>query len=203
MAGQKPRHGWIYCINSHKIVLQCKQGHTYLYNLPEPSEVECQNQSCKLQINSSHVFRGTHLHIIWTSDQFQEDYNYIDTFTVIPLTSSSRERDKGLPTVYPVRATTKNSLDKDSFAIVHQIYTVDANSFKHKNGDWLNRIGQIEKQDKEAIKERLKFFLGINENPGEDWFAQNATPELLFKVYFSLPKNVRIKSLEELINTDC
>lgn len=200
MAGQKPRQGWIYYINPRRVVLRCKVGHTYVYDLPEPGEVKCQHQSCQLKINSSRVFRGSHLHIIWTSNQFQDDYNYIDTFTVIPLTSSSRERDKGLPTAFPVKATSRNGLDQDSFALVHQIVTVDGNSFKDPKGDWLSRIGQIDKSDKEAIEERLKFFLGINEIPSEDWFAQNATPELLKKVYFYLSEDDRSRILEELID---
>jgi mRNA-degrading endonuclease toxin of MazEF toxin-antitoxin module len=173
-------------------------GHTYIYDLPEPGEAECQHQSCQLQINSSRVFRGSHPHIIWTSDQFQDDSNYIDTFTVIPLTSS--ERNKGLPTTYPVKATSRNSLDKDSFALVHQVCTVDANSFKDSKGDWLIRIGQLDKSDREAIEERLKFFLGIKETPTEDWFAQNATPELLKKVYFNLSEDDQSRVLEELID---
>jgi mRNA-degrading endonuclease toxin of MazEF toxin-antitoxin module len=200
VAGQKPRQGWIYYINPRQVVLRCKLGHTYIYDLPESGEVECQHQSCNLQINSSRVFRGSHPHVVWISNQFQDEYNYIDTFTVIPLTSSSRERDKGLPTAYPVRATSRNSLDKDSFALVHQICTVDANSFKDIKGDWLNRIGQLDRADKEAIEERLKFFLGINETPSEDWFAQNATPELLKKVYFYLSEDDRTTILEELID---
>jgi len=200
VAGQKPRQGWIYYINPHRVFLRCKQGHPYLYHLPEPGKVECQDPSCKLQINSSRVFRGGHPYIIWTSNQFQAGFNYIDTFTVIPLTSSSRERDKGLPTAYPVRATSRNSLDKDSFALVHQLCTVDANSFKNENENWLMRIGQLDKQDKEAIEERLKFFLGVNKDPSEDWFAQNASPELLKKVYFYLSEDDQIRSLEELID---
>lgn len=54
-----------------------------------------------------------------------------DLYSVIPLTSSSRERDKGLPTAYPLKATSKNGLDQDSFALVHQIVTIDGNSFKN------------------------------------------------------------------------
>ncbi len=200
MSGQKPRQGWIYYINPHRVVLRCKLSHTYIYDLLEPGEVECKHQSCQLKINSSRVFRGGHPHIIWTSNEFQDGSNYIDTFTVIPLTSSSRERDKGLPTTYPVKATSRNSLDKDSFALVHQVCTVDANSFKDPKGDWLIRIGQLDKADREAIEERLKFFLGIHETPTEDWFAQNATPELLKKVYFNLSEDDQSRVLEELID---
>ncbi|MBD2017217.1 type II toxin-antitoxin system PemK/MazF family toxin [Microcoleus sp. FACHB-53] len=199
MSGQKPpRQGWIYYINPHRVVLRCKLSHTYIYDLPEPGEVECQHHSCQLKINSSRVFRGGHPHIVWTSKQFQDGSNYIDTFTLIPLTSS--ERNKGLPTTWPIKATSKNGLDEDSFALVHQICTVDANSFKDSNGDWLIRIGQLEKPDRGAIEERLKFFLGIHETPNEDWFVQNATPELLKKVYFNLSEDDQNRVLEELID---
>ena len=41
MAGQRPRHGWIYMVNPSRVSLSCRNGHQYLYDLPEPSEVEC------------------------------------------------------------------------------------------------------------------------------------------------------------------
>jgi hypothetical protein len=42
--------------------------------------------------------------------------------------------------------------------------------------------------------------LGIHETPTEDWFAQNATPELLKKVYFNLSEDDQSRVLEELID---
>ncbi|MEO1427912.1 MAG: type II toxin-antitoxin system PemK/MazF family toxin [Cyanobacteria bacterium J06633_8] len=200
MAGQKPRQGWIYVINPYRVSLRYKLGHIHIYYLEQPGEIDCQTNSCNQIINSSRVFRGEHPYIIWTSDQFQKDINYIDTFTAIPLTSSTRERDKGLPTAYPINATSRNGLDKQSFALVHQVCTVDANCFKDKNGDWLTRIGQIDKPDKQAIEERLKYFLNIQENPSHDWFMENATPELLKMVFDNLPDNSKKSVLEELID---
>jgi mRNA interferase MazF len=200
VAGQKPRQGWIYFINPHRVSLRCKLGHLHIYNLNEPAEISCKTTSCTQIINSSRVFRGEHPYIIWTSDKFPDDFNYIDTFTVIPLTSSTRERDKGLPTAYPINATIKNGLDKQSFALVHQVCTVDANCFKDAKGDWLNRIGQIDKPDKEAVEERLKYFLNIQENPSDDWFLKNASPELLQKVFDNLPKDTKNLALEKLID---
>ncbi len=200
MAGYKPRQGWIFFINPYRVSLRCKLGHYHIYNLDEPGEISCKTTSCTQIINSSRVFRGEHACIIWTFDKFQDDLKYIETFTVIPLTSSTRERDKGLPTAYPINATAKNGLDKQSFALVHQICTVDTNCFKDAKGDWLNRIGQIDKSDKEAVEERLKYFLNIQENPSEDWFANNASPELLRKVFDYLPENLKKSALEELID---
>lgn len=198
MAGYRPRQGWIYLINPYKVSLRCTSGHNYIYDLNEPGELECKAISCTLQINSSRVFRGEHLHIIWTNDQFQDDCNYIQTFTLIPLTS--KETYKGLPTVYPINRTSKNGLDQNSFALVHQICTVDANCFKDSAGNWLNRIGQLEPPDREAIEKRLKYFLKITENPSDDWFAKNISPELLQKVFNYLPEDIKHSALEELIN---
>ncbi len=200
MAGYRPRQGWFYFINPYRVCLRCKLGHTHVYDLNEPGELECRTTSCTLRVNSSRVLRGEHPYIIWTNDRFQDDYNYIETFTVIPLTSSSREQDKGLPTAYPINPTSKNGLNKNSFALVHQICTVDANCFKDSAGDWLTRIGQLEKSDREAIEERLKYFLNLIDNPSEDWFAKNASPELLKKVFDYLPKNTKKSALEELID---
>ncbi|MDF5718184.1 MAG: type II toxin-antitoxin system PemK/MazF family toxin [Rhizonema sp. NSF051] len=168
--------------------------------MDEPGNFACKTTSCTQIINSSRVFRGEHPYIIWTFDKFQDDLNYMETFTVIPLTSSTRERDKGLPTAYPINATVRNGLDKQSFAWVHQICTVDANCFKDIKGDWLNRVGQIDKPDKEAVEERLKYFLNIQENPSDDWFVKNASPELLLKVFDNLPEESKQSVIEELID---
>ncbi|MDZ7957880.1 MAG: type II toxin-antitoxin system PemK/MazF family toxin [Aulosira sp. DedQUE10] len=200
MAGHKPRQGWIYFINPYRVSLRCKLGHIHIYNLDESGEISCKTTSCTQIINSSRVLRGEHPYIIWTSDKFHDDLNYIATFTVIPLTSSTRERDKGLPTAYPINATIRNGLDKQSFALVHQICTVDANCFKEPKGDWSNRVGQIDKPDKEAIEERLKYFLNIPENPSDDWFVKNASPELLKKVFDNLPEDSKQWALEKLID---
>ncbi|MDF5722674.1 MAG: type II toxin-antitoxin system PemK/MazF family toxin [Rhizonema sp. PD37] len=200
MAGQKPRQGWIYFINPYRVSLRCKLGHIHIYNLDEPGNVVCKTTSCTQIINSSRVFRGEHPYIIWTFDKFQDDFNYMETFTVIPLTSSTRERDKGLPTAYPINTTIRNGLDKQSFALVHQICTVDVNCFKDMKGDWLNRVGQIDKYDKEAVEERLKYFLNIQENPSDDWFVKNASRELLLKVFDNFPEESQQSIIEELID---
>ncbi len=196
MAGQRPRQGWIYSINPYRVSLRCKLGHVHIYNLNEPGEVEC--QTCTENINSSRVFRGIHPYIIWTSDQFQDESGYIATFSVIPLTSQATFN--GLPTTYPINSTSRNGLDKSSYALVHQICTVDANCFKDSSANWLERIGQLDKADREAVEERLKYFLNIQENASEDWFAQNASPELLKKVFDYLPEHTKDLAIEELIN---
>ncbi|MFN6519165.1 MAG: type II toxin-antitoxin system PemK/MazF family toxin [Nostoc sp. CreGUA01] len=199
MAGQKPRQGWIYCINPYKVSLRCQFGHIHVYDLDEPGELKCQTLSCTEKINSSRVFRGTHPYVIWTSNEFQDKSGYIATFCVIPLTSQTTFN--GLPTTYPINSTSKNGLDKNSYALVHQICTVDANCFKDSNGDWLNRIGQLDKADKDAIYKRLNYFFNFPENPSDDWFAQNATVELLQKIFYFLPdENTKSKAIEELIN---
>lgn len=199
VAGKKPRQGWIYFINPYRVSIRCKLGHNHIYDLNEPGKIECKTNSCTQIINSSRVFRGEHPYIIWTSDQFQDDVEYIQTFTVIPLTS--QETCKGLPTAYPINSTSKNGLSKNSFALVHQICTVDASCFKDSQGDWSGRMGQLDKGDKEAIEERLKYFLNLQENPGEDWFAQNASIELLQKVFDYLPdKETKSIAIEKLID---
>jgi len=154
-----------------------------MYNLDKLGEICCKTNSCKQIIDFSRVIYGEHPYIIWMSDKFPTDFNYLDTLTVIPLTSNTREKDKGLPTAYPINATARNGLSEQYFALTHQICNVDDNCFKDAKGDWLNRIGQIDKPDKEAVEERLKYFLDIQENPNEDWFLKTAYPELFKKVF--------------------
>ncbi|MEG4348685.1 type II toxin-antitoxin system PemK/MazF family toxin [Microcoleus sp. LAD1_D3] len=199
VAGQKPRQGWIYFINPYRVSLRCKLGHHHIYEIHEPGKIECKTISCTQVINSSRVFRGEHPYIVWTSDQFQDESKYIQTLTLIPLTS--QETYKGLPTVYPINSTSTNGLSKNSFALVHQICTVDANCFKDSQGEWLKRVGQLDKADKEAIEERLKYFLNLGDNPGADWFIENASIEFLQKVFNYLPdETTKSMAIEKLID---
>ena len=83
---------------------------------------------------------------------------------------------------------------------MHDIFTVDANCFKDAKGDWLTRIGQIDKGDKQAIEERLKYFLDIQANSGDDWFVKNVSPDILNQVFDNLSADNQYSALEELID---
>jgi mRNA interferase MazF len=198
VAGQRPRQGWVYMINPYRVSLRCHDGHQHIYSLDAPGEVECQTGACSLTINSSRVFRGTHPHIIWTSDQFQDTSGYIQTFTVIPLTSQTTFT--GLPTTYPITNTSRNGLDKKSYALVHQICTIDGNCFKDSSGDWLSRDGQLDANDKAEIKQRLKFLLGFDNDPSEDWFKQNVSPEFVQKLFGYLSDSEKNSLLDSLLD---
>jgi hypothetical protein len=197
MAGQKPRQGWIYRINPSRVSLRCKQGHVHIYDLKEPSQIECNHKDCTEKLNASRVLRGSHPHLVWTSEQFRNNSDDIQTFAIIPL--SSREIYKGLPTVYPINPTQRNELDSEYYALIHQIYTVDGNCFKDSNHHWLKRIGQLDKSDKEAIEKRLHYFLVIQDNPDGDWFCQNASPELTKKVFYQLSEDERNNLIDEFL----
>ena len=198
MAGQRPKKGWIYMINPYRVSLRCKMGHIHFYDLIEPGEVECQTASCSLAINSSHVFRGTHPHIICTSDEFEGDTNYsVKTFQVIPLTSKTTFA--GLPTTYPIVSNRKNGLTTKSYALVHQLYPINGDCFKKADGSWMERMGQLDSRDKTEIEQRLKFSLELS-SPTTDDFLMNMTPELFKKAYGHLPDDLKMKALEDLID---
>jgi mRNA-degrading endonuclease toxin of MazEF toxin-antitoxin module len=141
--------------------------------------------------------RGSHPHLVWTSEQFQNDSDNIQTFAIIPL--SSKETYKGLPTVYPINPTQRNDLEAQSYALVHQIYTVDSNCLKDSDHHWLKRIGQLDKSDKEAIEKRLHYFLVIQDNPDSDWFCQNVSPELAKQVFYQLAADERNNLIDEFL----
>ena len=69
-----------------------------------------------------------------------------------------------------------------------------------KQGDWRNRIGQIDKSDKETVEERLKYLLDIPQNPSDDWFRKNASPELLKKIYDDLTEDDKQSVKDSLID---
>lgn len=185
-------------LNPDRVSLRCQNGHQYIYELTESSEVECQHNSCNLKINSSRVLRGDHPYIIWVSQDFETVTNSVKTITVIPLTSQTTFL--GLPTTYPINPTSKNNLKKKSYVLVHQIITIDINCLKKANGDWLERIGQLGKDDKEATEKRLKFYLNLSNKPDDDWFKQNASPELLVKIFDYLPDEDKEKSISTLLD---
>jgi mRNA-degrading endonuclease toxin of MazEF toxin-antitoxin module len=206
VAGQtpkRPQQGWIYFINPYRVSLTCHFRHVHIYELNEPGYLKC--KTCQGTINSSRVIRGEHPHIIWTSDEFQDKSGYkAPFFSVIPLTSEKNQTGlhTGLPTTLPINPTQKNGLDKKSYALVHQLFAVDANCFKDKVGHWLERKGQLERADKDDINERLKFHLGLTENSSDDWWAKNASIELLKKVYYFLPNKEKSQAIEELIDLE-
>lgn len=132
MAGQKPRQGWIYKIDPSRVALTCRNGHSRIYSLSSDEEVDCQVDSCELVINSSRVTRGLHPYIVMTSDHYQDRLKHIPTLIAIPLTSKTTFL--GLPDVYPINKSVRNSLTRKSYALVHQVCTVDANCFKDSSG---------------------------------------------------------------------
>lgn len=62
----------------------------------------------------------------------------------------------------------------------------------------MRRTGQLDKQDKAEINTRLKYVLGLDSSPNEDWFRQNATPALVQKIYGHLTKAEKEATLESL-----
>ncbi|MDY6901756.1 MAG: type II toxin-antitoxin system PemK/MazF family toxin [Cyanobacteriota bacterium] len=200
MAGKTPKQGWIYLINPYRVFLRCLLGHVHFYNLDKFGDFSCKTTSCTQVIRYSKELRGNQPYIIWESDKFPNGLNYIDTFTIIPLTFDIRERDKGLPMIYPINPTKSNGFEKQSFALTHQIFTVDANCFKDTKGDWLNRIGQLGKGEKQAIEERLKYFSDIQENPSDDWFIKNTSLEILREVFDNLAVDNKYSALVDFID---
>lgn len=199
MAGQKPRQGWIYGVDPSRVSLTCRNGHSRIYELSEHEEIDCKISGCGSQINSSHVTRGKHPYIVWTSNQYMDGINRIPTLVAVPL--SSQTTFAGLPDVYPINKTAQNSLTFKSYALVHQVRVIDARCFKDHKGDWVQRIGQLSTQDRSGIEERLKYLLGISSKPSEDWFRQNTTPELIQRIYGHLTAEEKNALLENLIST--
>jgi len=194
MPSQKPRQNWIYMIDPKLVALRCKNGHRHVYDISTLPELSCFESNCNLKINSSKVMRGKHPHIIWS----EYSYGKFHAYHVIPLTS--KETFKGLPTVYPINKNAQNALDKNSLALVHQLTMIDSECLKDANGDWIQRIGVLSKNDREAIELRLKFALNLPETQNDTWFTENASPELLKKVFLELNEKQQKDSIEDLLD---
>ena len=185
-------------ISPSRTVVRCKVGHEYWYE-HGLHMVECKEPSCTLSVNPSRVLRGEHPYVVWSHNEFQDAYSKrVGVITVIPLSSS--EGHKGLPTVYPIKPTTKNGLTKLSYALVHQVTTVDLNSLREVSGAWKARLGQLDSTDKGQIEKRLLYYLNLFESE-EDWLARNATKELLVKVYARLSDEQKESVLEQLLES--
>ena len=195
MPGRKPRPNWIYMIDPKRVALKCKNGHNHVYDISGVSELDCFETNCNLTLNSSRVMRGKHPHIIWS----EYSYGKFQAYHVIPLTS--KDTFRGLPSVYPIRKNIKNSLDKDSLALVHQLTIVDSECFKYGNGSWMQRMGTISQDIRKEIELRLKFSLNLSENPSDDWFAANASPQLLKKIFSGLNEEQKENALTDLLDS--
>lgn len=114
---------------------------------------------------------------------------------------TSKDTFRGLPTAYPIRKNAKNSLSKNSLALVHQLTMVDSECFKYGNGHWMQRMGAISQNERVEIEFRLKYALNLSENPSDDWFSQNASPELLEKVFLGLDKKQQEDALSGLLDS--
>ncbi len=182
-------------INPKRVILKCRLGHEHVYDISGPEELDCCHSSCDLKINSSKVMRGSHPYIVWS------EYTYVNNFCLyhaIPLTS--QETFKGLPTTYPIKPNLENGLACKSYAMVHQLTPIDPECFKDRKGNWMKRLGIISANEKNDIRERLSFALNLPNYPSEDWFSQNASPELLEKVFIGLPSSQREEGLSRLLD---
>lgn len=121
--------------------------------------------------------RGTHPYIVWS----EYTYGKFHLYHAIPLTS--KETFTGLPTTYPIKPSPSNGLTCKSFALVHQLVPLDPECFKDANGNWMQRLGGISTGERKAVEQRVRFALNLSSDPSEDWFVQNASPELLEKVF--------------------
>jgi mRNA interferase MazF len=197
----RPKHGWIYMVNPYRVFLSCRNGHRHFYDLGEPTEISCPVKDCGETINPSQIFRGAHPYIIWTSNEFLGELKRYPVFTAIPLTSekSTPRQYERLSTTYAIRNTLQNGLTTKSYALIHQITTIDAACFRDHSGQWLKRMGAVSKQDRERIQERLMYYFGIPEEPSDEWFTDNATPELLKKVFYLLPDSQKKFAIDILI----
>lgn len=181
-------------IDPKRVVLKCSRGHEHVYDISGPRELDCSESSCILKINSSRIIRGLHPHIVWSDYSVSKLHLYL----VIPLTS--KETFRGLPTSYPIKANLQNGLTSNSLTLVHQLITVDAGCFKDTYGNWMKRLGVINADEKKDIEARLRLALGLQNAPNEDWFIQNASPELLEKVFILIDKSQREEAIWRLFN---
>lgn len=181
-------------LDPKQVILTCSSGHTHVYDISGPEELNCSHSSCTSKLNSSRVMRGVHPYIVWS------DYTYgkLSLYHAIPLTS--KDTFRGLPVSYPIKANPRNGLTCTSLALIHQLTTVDVGCFKDANGSWMKRLGVISADEKKGLEDRLRLALNLPNCPDEDWFVQNTSPELLEKVFMGIEPVHREEALSRLID---
>ncbi len=182
------------------VVKTCKLKHRHNYRIADISEQPCQTAGCTAHVNPSRVFRETsgktvHPYLVWTADDVIEQASgSAAVVTVIPMTSS--EAHRGHPSSYPIQPNTTNGLSSISFALCHQILTVDLDAFKDPTGLWKPRLGQVEIQDRREIAARLAAHLGFE----TDEFTEAMTNKSVSDWFQDRTAEEQMTLLEELLN---
>ncbi len=181
MAGKQPRQGWIYTINSDEFWFKDK------------SFLDKKKEQPIYSMN----FGGS-TYLVWKNNKSQQGKNSLQTLTVIPLTVETTW--VGLPTTYPITATKRNQLSTNFYGLIHQVCIIDGNLFQDNLGNWLPRIGQLDKNDKEKIEERLSYYLSSNRISHTDQFKNHISPKLLEKIYENLQGEKKEEILKNLLD---
>ena len=64
----------------------------------------------------------------------------------------------------------------------------------------MNRLGMINADERNDLEERLRLALNLPSHPSEEWFTQNAYPELLEKVFMQIEPIQRQGAISRLID---
>ncbi len=68
----------------------------------------------------------------------------------------------------------------------------------------MKRLGTINTGERKDIEDRLKLALELPNHPSEDWFIQNASPELIEKIFILIDPSQRESVISRLLDQlDC
>ncbi|MBP0016209.1 MAG: type II toxin-antitoxin system PemK/MazF family toxin [Cyanobacteria bacterium SBLK] len=167
MENSKPKRGSIYRLDPKKVVSKCKKNHFHVYQIRQIKTPNCKEDSCTERVNPSYVERYQHPHVVWMNNSFfTTNQTYEFTFTVIPLSSKLNNITRNLNTIHVINNTKNNikttGLKEKSYALIHQILTVDAGCFKNPDGSWKESIGRLNDSDMNGIEKRLRYYLGLS-----------------------------------------
>ncbi len=177
----KPIRGNIYMVDPNRLVLTCQIGHRHEYDLLGDLIISCAEPSCTQKIQKTKIMAGIHPYIIWTELEYGNNFHL---YYAIPLTSKTTF--DGLPTAIPLVRDTGNGLDKDSFALIHQVTPINSECFRDIQGQWLERKGRLSPKQMKRLEEQLKKFWIFSMSMDEDWFKQNASLELCQAIFANL-----------------
>jgi mRNA interferase MazF len=177
----KPIRGNIYMVDPNRLVLTCQSGHRYAYDILGDPTILCVEPNCTQTIQTTKIMAGRHPYIIWTDLEYGDNFHL---YYAIPLTSKTTF--DGLPTAIPIIRDTGNGLDKDSFALIHQITPINSECFRDIQGQWLERKGRLNTKQMKRLEEQLKRFWMISITMDEEWFKKNASLELCQAIFANL-----------------
>ncbi len=196
-------------IDPARMFKQCKRGH-WSRMTHDFHEQTCPVSGCGLKFSVTGVHSGPHPYLVWGANKI---HTKLRTFTCIPM--SSKPYYEGMDSVFTLDPHKTNGLTSRSHLLCQQVCSVEPGCFKDPQGDWIARIGLLNKENLDKVAARLYNWFDL-EPSIRRWARWMVSPDavvealtgfdspqieqVLQAVLKSIPEDERERAVEELLN---